>query len=129
MLHVDLSTPHCRGPVVAALRGDLDAAAAVDMEAALAVVAAGRPWIIADLAALEFIDCSGMAALARVREKVRQTGGDLLLAAAQEQVLRLLILTGLIGVFPVHASTAHAAAAVGGSPSRAAALGTLRPPS
>ena len=52
-----------------------------------------------------------MAALARVREQARQAGGDLLLAAAPEQVLRLLILTGLIGVFPVHASTGQAAAA------------------
>lgn len=42
-------------------------------------------------------------------------GGDLLLAAAREQVLRLLILTGLIGVFSVHASTEQAAAAAGGS--------------
>lgn len=114
MLRVDLSTPEGCGPVVAALRGELDAAAAAGAETALAAAARGS-WVVADLAGLEFIDCSGMAALARVREQARQAGGDLLLAAAREQVLRLLILTGLIGVFSVHASTGQAAAAAGGS--------------
>jgi anti-sigma B factor antagonist len=113
VLRVDLSTPECGGPVVAALRGDLDAAAAADVETALAAAAARGSWVVADLAGLEFIDCSGMAALARVREQARQAGGDLLLAAAPEQVLRLLILTRLTGAFSVHASTGQAAAAAG----------------
>jgi anti-sigma B factor antagonist len=126
MLRVDLSTPECCCPVVAALRGELDAAAAAGAETALAAAAAGRPWVVADLAGLEFIDCSGMAALARVREQARLAGGDLLLAAAQEQVLRLLILTGLNAVFSVHTSTEQAAAAAGGSP-RAAAPVAGRP--
>ena len=111
MLRVDLTTPQGCGPVVAALRGDLDAAAAADAETALAAAAACGPWVVADLAGLEFIDCSGISALARVRERARLAGGDLLLAAAPEQVLRLLILTGLIAVFPVHASTRQAATA------------------
>jgi anti-sigma B factor antagonist len=119
MLRVDLSTPVGWGPVVAALRGDLDAAAAAGAETALAAAAALGPWVVADLAGLEFIDCSGMAALARVREQARQVGGDLLLAAAQEQVLRLLAITRLIGVFSVHAS-ARQAAAVAAVPHRAA---------
>jgi anti-sigma B factor antagonist len=123
MLRVDLSTPECWGPVVAALHGDLDAAAAVGAEAVLAAAAARGPWVVADLAGLEFIDCSGMAALARVREQARQAGGDLLLAAAQGQVLRLLILTRLIGVFSVHASTGQAAAAAAGSPRPAPVAG------
>jgi anti-sigma B factor antagonist len=114
VLRVDLSTPECGGPVVAALRGDLDAAAAASAEEALAAAAARGSWVIADLAGLEFIDCSGMAALARVREQARHAGGDLLLAAAQGQVLRLLILTRLIGLFSVHPSAGQAAAAAGG---------------
>jgi len=126
MLRVDLSAPECCGPVVAALCGELDAAAAAGAETALATAAARGSWVVADLAGLEFIDCSGVAALARVREQARQAGGDLLLAAAQEQVLRLLILTGLIGVFSVHASTGQAAAAAGGS-HRAAASRAGRP--
>jgi anti-sigma B factor antagonist len=118
MLRVDLSTPECCGPVVAALRGDLDAAAAPGAEAALVAAAAGGPWVVADLTGVEFLDCTGLAALARVREQDLQAGGDLLLAAAPEQALRLLILTRLISIFSVHASTGQAAAAVDHQPAR-----------
>ena len=72
----------------------------VGVAAALAVVAARAPEIIVDLAGLEFIDSSGVAALARGRKLARHAGGDLLLAAPQHQVLRVLTLTRLIDVFP-----------------------------
>jgi anti-anti-sigma regulatory factor len=44
-----------------------------------------------------------------VRAQARQAGGDLLLAAPRGPVRRLLTLTGLIGVFSVHASVEQAA--------------------
>ena len=50
-----------------------------------------------------------MAALARARKLARHRGGDLLLAAPQQQVLRVLTLTRLIDVFPVYASVDEAA--------------------
>ena len=102
----------------------------VGVAAALAVVAARAPEIIVDLAGLEFIDSSGVAALARGRKLARHAGGDLLLGAPQHQVLRVLTLTRLIDVFPVYASvdeaartaglTRQAAASVDGSPARVA---------
>jgi len=73
------------------------------------VVAARERDIIVDLTGLEFIDSSGLAALARVREQARHAGGDLLLAAPQQQVLRLLTLTRLTDVFSIHASVDEAA--------------------
>jgi anti-anti-sigma regulatory factor len=42
------------------------------------------------------------------RKHALRTGGDLLLAAPQRQVLRVLSLTGLIDVFSVHASVEEA---------------------
>jgi anti-sigma B factor antagonist len=93
------------------------------VSAALAAVAARDLEIIVDLTGLEFIDSSGVAALARGRKHARLAGGDLVLAAPQEQVLRVLTLTRLIEVFPVHASVDEAAdrsqrpaAPVAGSP-------------
>ena len=41
----------------------------------LAAAVAREPGIIVDLAGLEFIDCSGVAALAPGRRHVRQAGG------------------------------------------------------
>jgi anti-sigma B factor antagonist len=106
---VDVSTREPDGRVVVALRGELDVAEAASVAAALATVAAPDREIIIDLAGLDFIDSSGVAALVRVRKHARQVGGDLLLAAPQRQVLRVLTVTRLIEVFSVHACVADAA--------------------
>ena len=108
MFSVDLSTRECGGHVVVTLRGELDIAGAASVAAALAAIAARQPEIVVDLAGLEYIGSSGVAALARGRKHARHAGGDLLLAAPQQQVLRVLTLIRLIDVFPVHASVAKA---------------------
>ena len=126
MFGVDLSTSECGGHVVVALRGELDLAGAAGVAAALAAVAARKPEIVVDLAGLEFIDSSGVAALARGRKHARHAGGDLLLAAPRQQVLRVLTLTRLIDVFPVHPSVEEAASSAGRLP-RAAAPVAGRP--
>jgi anti-sigma B factor antagonist len=109
MAGVDLSTREGDGQLVIALRGHLDMAAAASVAAALTAIAAREPQIIVDLAGLEFIDSSGVAALVRGRNLARQAGGELLLAAPRQQVLRVLTLTRLIDVFPVHVTVAEAA--------------------
>jgi anti-sigma B factor antagonist len=115
MFSVDLSTRECDGHVVVALRGELDLVNATDVAAALVKVAAREPMIIVDLAALEFIDSSGVAALARGRKHARHAGGDLVLAAPRQRVLRILAITRLVDDFSVHASVEEAADSAGGS--------------
>ena len=115
MFSVDLSTRECDGHVVVALRGELDLADAADVAAALAAAVAGEPRIIVDLAGLDFIDCGGVAALARGHRLARQGGGELLLAAPQQRVLRVLAITRLAGEFSVHASVEEAAGSAGRS--------------
>jgi anti-sigma B factor antagonist len=105
MLSLDLSTRERDGQVVVALRGELDVVDA----ASVAAVAARERDVIVDLAPLEFIDSSGVAALERARRHARHAGGDLLLAGPQQQVLRVLALTSLIDVFSVHASVKETA--------------------
>jgi len=109
MFSADLSTRDGDPHVVVALRGELDVADAAGVVAAFVTIAARQPQIIVDLAGLEFIDSSGVAALARGRKLARHAGGDLLLAAPRREVLRVLTLTRLIDVFPVHASVDEAA--------------------
>ena len=113
MFSVNLSTREGDGHVVVALRGEVDVADAVSVAAALAAVAARDLAIIVDLAGLDFIDSSGVAALAHGRKHARRAGGDLVLAAPQQQVLLVLTLTRLIEVFPVHASVDEAADSAG----------------
>jgi anti-anti-sigma factor len=115
MFSVDLTTRECGGHVVVALRGELDMADAASVAAGLAEVAARAPEIIVDLAALAFIDSSGVAALAHGRRQARRAGGDLLLAAPQQQVLKILAITRLADAFSVHASVDEAAGSDGSS--------------
>jgi anti-sigma B factor antagonist len=116
MISVDLSTRECDGQVIVALRGVLDIADAASVAVALTAAAARQRDIIIDLAGLEFIDSSGVAALVRGRRQARHAGGELLLAAPQQQVLRVLTLTRLIDIFPVYASVAEAVGSAGHSP-------------
>jgi anti-sigma B factor antagonist len=115
MVSMDLLTRQYDGRAVVALRGELDVAEAASVAAALAAFAGGEKAIILDLAGLEFIDSSGMAALALARAQARRAGGDLLLAAPQDQVMRLLSLTRMIEVFSVHATVEQAADSAGRS--------------
>jgi len=112
MFSMDLGSGESGGHVVVALRGELDLVDAAAVASALEAVAAREPRIIVDLAGLEFIDASGIAALSRGRRHARSAGGDLLLAAPQRRV-RLVL--AIIWSFAVHASVAEAAASVGAS--------------
>jgi anti-sigma B factor antagonist len=109
MVSTDLSTVEDSSHAVIALRGELDVTDAAGIAAVLAGIMARRPNIILDLTGLEFIDCGGLRALARAQEQARQAGGDLLLAAPQGLVLRVLALTGLADISSVHASVEQAA--------------------
>jgi anti-sigma B factor antagonist len=109
MFSVDLTTRDCEGHVVVSLRGELDIADAAGVAAALAAAIAREPEIIVDLAGLEFIDCSGVAVLVRGQKLARVEGGELRLAAPRPRVLRMLTLTRLTDVLPVHASVDEAA--------------------
>jgi anti-sigma B factor antagonist len=109
----DLSTRNCDGHAVVALGGELDLVDAAAVAAALASVAAREPRIIVDLAGLEFMDSSGVAALARGRRQAWQAGGDLVLAAPQREVMLVLAITRLIDAFAVYATAEEAAGMAG----------------
>jgi anti-sigma B factor antagonist len=115
MFRMDLGSGECGGHVVVALRGELDLLFAAAVATALEALAAQQPRIIVDLARLEFIDASGMAALARGRRHARNAGGDLLLAAPQRMVRRVLTIIWEADGFAIHASVAEAAASAGAS--------------
>jgi anti-sigma B factor antagonist len=114
MLSVDLTISDCGGRVVVALRGELDVVDAEPVAAALTVAADRDRVIVADLARLTFIDASGVAALARARRQVRHTGGDLLLAAPQWQVRRVLEVAQPVDAFSVYSDVAEAIGSIDG---------------
>lgn len=97
------------GHLVVVLRGELDFTDATPFARALSVAAVSGSRVIVDLAGLAFMDCSGLSALVSACRQARRAGGDLVLAAPQRPVVRLLSLTGVTGLLPVYASVAEAA--------------------
>ena len=110
MLNADVSIRDFDGQAVVVLCGELNLADTPSAASHLiAAVTAYGPSVIVDLAGLEGIGYSGLSVLLRVRKWTRQSGGDLLLAAPQPAVRRLLQATGLIDVFSVYPSVEEAA--------------------
>jgi anti-sigma B factor antagonist len=126
MFSANLSTRSCDGYAVVALGGELDLADAAVVAAELTALAAREPEIIVDLAALEFIDSSGVAALARGRRQARRAGGDLILAAPRRNVVRVLALIHLVEAFSIY-TTVEAAAGEAGHFKELATLAPLCP--
>ena len=110
---VELKASVRDGFVVGVMRGDLDVTGAADAQAAIAALAVPGQTLIIDISALDFIDCASPLALLEMRTLARRGGGDVVLAAAQSHVLRLLALTGKEEVFCVQASVEAAVADTG----------------
>jgi anti-sigma B factor antagonist len=109
MFNVDLSVGDFDGYAVVALCGELDLLDTSDVASHLiAAVAEHGPSIIVDLGGLKFIDACGVGVLVRVLRRSWESGGDLSLAAPQQQVRRVLEITGLIDVFSVYPSVKRA---------------------
>ncbi len=72
------------------------------------LVEAGHTRIVVDLAAVDFIDSSGLGALISGLKVARQAGGDLRIAAPTRQVITVLELTNLNRVLRAHDSAEDA---------------------
>jgi anti-sigma B factor antagonist len=113
MFSMDLASGASAGHVVVTLRGELDIVNAAAVAAALETAAARGPRVIVDLAELDFIDASGVGALARGRKRARDDGGDLLLVAPQRRVRVVLEIIWEAAGGRLYPSVAEAAAGPG----------------
>jgi anti-sigma B factor antagonist len=114
---MELTTSACDGYLVVALCGDLDVTGAADAEAAITALVARGQYLVIDMSALGFLDCRALGALLRARALVRRRG-DVVLAAPQPLVRRLLALTGNDEVFWVQAGVEAAVADIAGRQKR-----------
>lgn len=106
------------GVRVVVVRGELDLGTAPELEGPLEeAVGANEPLLI-DLSECEFIDSTGIAMIVRAWQRLAEGDGDrerVVICSTNEQVRRVLEITGLEVSIPVHESRDAALAALRGA--------------
>jgi len=101
-----------QAPTVLSVGGDIDLNTAPELLQALtALVDDGRRALVVDLTGVGFCDSSGLSVLVRVRNRVTELGGTVMLAAATPIVQRVLEVSGLDEIFGRYPSVEAARAA------------------
>jgi anti-sigma B factor antagonist len=77
-------------------------------EAVTDAITHGRPRIVVDLSAIEFMDSSGLGALVGCLKTARQAGGDLRICAPSSQVEMVLQLSNLDRILTSYATAEEA---------------------
>jgi anti-anti-sigma factor len=102
---------------VIAVRGELDLGTAPDLEPPLEeAMAHGKGPVLVDLSDCEFIDSTGIALIVRAWQRLdgAEGGRDLLVCSHNDQVRRVLEVTGLELSIPVHRTREEALASLRG---------------
>lgn len=103
---------------VIAVRGELDLSTAADLEAPLEeAIAAGDAAVLIDLSKCEFIDSTGIALIVRAWQRLDadadgEGNGRVAVCCANDQVRRVLEITGLELSIPLHETRERALAAL-----------------
>ncbi|MEU5960986.1 STAS domain-containing protein [Micromonospora parva] len=102
-----------QGCTVLEVRGELDMATSPQLREALQrLVDSGDRQVVVDLAAVGFMDSSGLGALVVMFKALRDVGGRLCLAAVQPAVRSVLTVTSVDQVIDVYDSVPAAEADV-----------------
>ncbi|MGN6201035.1 MAG: STAS domain-containing protein [Solirubrobacterales bacterium] len=98
------------------VRGELDLSTAPELEAPLEQTLNGDGSVLIDLSSCEFIDSTGIALIVRAWQRLDsgEDGRSLVICSDNEQVRRVLEITGLELSIPVHGTRDEALAAMAG---------------
>lgn len=72
------------------------------------LIDAGNDRIVVDLEGVGFMDSTGLGSLVAGLKRIRERDGELAIVCTREPVLKVLGITGLDRVFPVHDSVEKA---------------------
>lgn len=112
-MDLTLTTREVDGKAVIAVGGEIDVYTAPRLRDEIArVVSGGTHHILVDMAAVEFLDSTGLGVLVGGLKRVRAHDGTLELACNQDRLLKIFRITGLAKVFVIH-ENADAALSVG----------------
>jgi anti-anti-sigma factor len=110
------------GVHVVAVRGELDLGTAADLEPSLEeIVSDGDANLLIDLTECEFIDSTGIALIVRSWQRLDRAGGGggegrVAVCTGNDQVRRVLEVTGLQASIPIHEGRDAALAALRSGP-------------
>ncbi|MEV5440484.1 STAS domain-containing protein [Streptomyces sp. NPDC052682] len=115
-LHLTVQHPH-PGLALATVVGDVDVHTAPTLRSgALEIIQQGHARLALDLAQVGFCDSAGLSAIIGIWHAAQEAGGSLSLAAVPDRLMRMLSMTGVDSLLPVHATPADAVAASTDSP-------------
>jgi anti-sigma B factor antagonist len=102
------------GTVVLAVAGDVDLYVAGELKDRLAEAAdSGTKTLVLDFTEVTFVDSMGLGVLVGGMKQLRAVGGELQLVVSSPEVQRILEITRMDRVIPLHETLADALAAVG----------------
>ncbi|MEU9230645.1 STAS domain-containing protein [Streptomyces massasporeus] len=103
-LHLTVQHPH-PGLAIATIVGDVDVHTAPTLRSgALEIISHGHPRLVLDLAQVGFCDSAGLSAIIGIWHAAQEAGGSLSLAAVPDRLMRMLSMTGVDSLLPVHAT-------------------------
>lgn len=91
------------------MNGEVDIYTAPKLrEKLVELIDAGNDRIVVDLEGVGFMDSTGLGSLVAGLKRIRERDGELAIVCTREPVLKVLGITGLDRVFPVHDSVEKA---------------------
>jgi anti-sigma B factor antagonist len=104
---LDLHVTASAGYTMVEVAGGIDVKSAPELRDCLhQTIDTGSRQLVVDLRQVDFIDSMGLGVLVGAKRRLRGLDGSLHLVCAEGLVLRVLRVTGLDRVFPLHATLA-----------------------
>jgi len=118
-MHLDLSTRLLAERAVVSVGGEVDLETASQLgEHALDALRDVSPHLVLDITDVGFMDSTGLKVMVTIARRAELAGGSFAVVGASRPVLRILSLTGLDQVFPLHDSIEDLGAVQAAQPSQ-----------
>ena len=89
------------GSYLLSVEGELDLYTCAEVKALVGTIPDGVANLLVDLAAVSFIDSAGLGLLVGIAKRMRDRGGAVTLAVDDENILKILRITGFNRFFDV----------------------------
>src|SRR5262245_65557989 len=115
-MELSLATRSVSDHVILEIGGEIDVYTAPRLrERLIELVNAGQKHVVVDLGRVEFLDSTGLGVLVGAHRRLLAREGSLNLVCPHERLLKVFRITGLDGVFDIHASVEEATAGGAGA--------------